>query len=261
MTAEQGLTLIGLDKRFGEVRALDGVSLTFRPARVSGLIGPNSAGKTTLLKAVMGLVRPDRGSVLLGEEEVDAAGAYRERIGYMPQLPAFPEQMTGHDLVAMIDDLRSFTGDPDEDLVDALDIREEMDKPFGTLSGGTRQKVNAALAFRYRAPLLILDEPTAGLDPVSSLTLKQKIEERRQDGCTVVITSHDLGSLQSRTDDVVFLLEGRLRFHASLDELLEETGKRSLEAAIAELMLRAVEAPDDEAGMPGKAAESERGAA
>jgi Cu-processing system ATP-binding protein len=221
------------------------VSIAFAPGAVTALIGPNSAGKTTLLKAVIGLVRSDAGRVLLNGDPVDPAGAYRGGIGYMPQLPAFPPHMTGHELVEMVDDLRGFEGEPDESLIDDLDVREDMGKPFGELSGGTRQKVNAALAFRYRPDVLILDEPTAGLDPVAALTLKRKIRERRKAGATVVVTSHDLGSLESLAEDIVFLLEGRLRFHASLDELLEETGQRSLEGAIAELMLRGRGAGDE----------------
>ena len=244
MSSENALALVDVTKAFGDVRALDSLSLTFAPGTVTALIGPNSAGKTTLLKSIIGLVRPDRGTVLLNGEPVSADGEYRREIGYMPQLPAFPEHMTGWELVAMLDDLRDFDGDPDESLVDDLDIRAEMAKPFGTLSGGTRQKVNAALAFRYRPPVLILDEPTAGLDPVASLTLKQKLMERREAGCTVIVTSHDLGSLEMLSEEVLFLLEGRLRFHATLDELLEETGQRSLEAAIAELMLRSVDEAD-----------------
>ncbi len=243
--AGPALEVVDLSKRFGRVRALASASIAFTPGAVTALIGPNSAGKTTLLKSIVGLVRPDDGCVLMNGTVVDAGGAYRRDVGYMPQLPAFPPHMTGQELVDMIDDLRGFDGEPDESLIDDLEVRDEMSKPFGSLSGGTRQKVNAALAFRYRPTVLILDEPTAGLDPVASLTLKRKIRERREEGATVLITSHDLGSLESLAEEIVFLLEGRLRFHASLVRLLEETGQRSLEAAIAELMLRGRGAGDE----------------
>jgi len=245
MSSRDALALVDVTKSFGEVQALESLSLTFAPGTVTALIGPNSAGKTTLLKSIIGLVRPDSGRVLLDGEPVRDDGQYRRDIGYMPQLPAFPEHMTGWELVAMLDDLRGFEGDPDESLIDDLDIREEMARPFGTLSGGTRQKVNAALAFRYRPPVLVLDEPTAGLDPVASLALKRTVMDGREAACTIVITSDDLGSLEMLAEEVLFLLEGRLRFHATLDELLEETGQRSLEAAIAELMIRTAEEGDE----------------
>jgi Cu-processing system ATP-binding protein len=200
------------------------------------LLGPNGAGKTTLLKCVLGLVHPTAGAVLLDDRQVDRGGAYRHHIGFMPQLPNYPPRMTGWELAAMLDDLRDFREEPDEALLDSLGLRVDMDRPFRTLSGGTRQKVNAALAFRYRAPLMILDEPTAGLDPVSALALKDKIRSCRDEGRTVVVTSHNLGSLESVADDVVFLLDGKIRFADSLTRLLEETGRRSLEEAIADLM-------------------------
>jgi Cu-processing system ATP-binding protein len=150
----------------------------------------------------------------------------------------------------MLDDLRGFTGEPDEELIDAFDVREEMQKPFGTLSGGTRQKVNAALAFRYSAPIMILDEPTAGLDPVAAIALKEKVRARRDAGCTVVITSHNLGELESLAEHVVFLLDGRARFDGSIDELRDETGRRTLEEAIAHLMLQRGRLNGDGVGVP-----------
>ncbi len=225
-----------LTKAFGSVVVLDNVSLDFEAGRVTALLGPNGAGKTTLLKGVLGLVRPDGGSVLIDQTAIDAVGRYRESVGFMPQLPRFPSHMTGHELAAMLDSLRGFQGRADDELIDAFDLRDDLDKPFRTLSGGTRQKVNAALAFRYATPIMILDEPTAGLDPVASLALKDKVRRCRDEGRTQVITSHKLGELQALADDIVFLHEGRVQFTGSLEALLEETNRSTLEEAIAELM-------------------------
>jgi Cu-processing system ATP-binding protein len=230
------IALRGLTKRFGPRTVLDEVELDFAPAAVTALLGPNGAGKTTLLKSVLGLVRPTDGSVWVDGEPIDERGHYRHRLGYMPQLPNFPPHMTGRELTGMLDDLRGFEGRPDEELLDAFDLHEDLDKPFRILSGGTRQKVNAALAFRYRTPILILDEPTAGLDPVASLALKDKVRESRAEGRTVLVTSHNLGDLEAIADAVVFLHEGRVRFNGSLDELLEATDRATLEGAIAGLM-------------------------
>jgi Cu-processing system ATP-binding protein len=230
------IALRGLTKRFGPRTVLDEVELDFAPAAVTALLGPNGAGKTTLLKSVLGLVRPTDGSVWVDGEPIDERGHYRHRLGYMPQLPNFPPHMTGRELTGMLDDLRGFEDRPDEELLDAFDLHQDLDKPFRILSGGTRQKVNAALAFRYRTPILILDEPTAGLDPVASLALKDKVRESRAEGRTVLVTSHNLGDLEAIADAVVFLHEGRVRFNGSLDELLEATDRATLEGAIAGLM-------------------------
>jgi Cu-processing system ATP-binding protein len=230
------IELRGITKRFGAHTVLDALELGFASGAVTAVLGPNGAGKTTLLKSVLGLVRPDGGSVRIDGAPTDDAGVYRHRIGYMPQLPNFPPHMTGRELAAMLDDLRDFDGPADEELVDAFGLRTELDRPFRTLSGGTRQKVNAALAFRYRTPVLILDEPTAGLDPLASLALKDKVRKSRDEGRTVLVTSHNLGDLEAIADAVVFLHEGRVRFEGSLTELLARTGRASLEQAIATLM-------------------------
>ena len=230
------LAVRGVSKRFGPLTVLDGVDLDFRPGRVTAVLGPNGAGKTTLRKMILGLVRPDRGTVALGDTTVNGHADYRRDVGYMPQLPRFPGNLTGRELAAMLDDVRDFEGDADEALVDAFTLRPELDKPVRALSGGTRQKLNAALAFRYGASLLVLDEPTAGLDPVAARILKDRVRAERDRGRTVLLTSHDLGQLQALADDVVFLLEGRVRFAGAVDRLLTETGHDDLEGAIAHLM-------------------------
>lgn len=234
-----------LSKTFGRLRVLDTLTLDFRAGRVTALLGPNGAGKTTLLKCVLGLVRPGAGHVVVDGARANGDGAYRRQIGFMPQLPQFPAHMTGWELLDMVDDLRGFNGTPDEELIDDFRVRDQMTKPFRELSGGTRQKLNAALAFRYDTPILILDEPTAGLDPVSSLALKEKVGRCRDAGRTVIITSHNLGELESLADDVVFLLEGQMRFQGPMGRLLGLTDKRTLEEAIASLMQSGSVTPTD----------------
>lgn len=226
----------GLVKAFGQLRVLDDLSLDFQEGRVSALVGPNGAGKTTLIKCILGLVRPSAGTVLVNQTATDRRGRYRSELGYMPQLPRFPAHMSGADLASMLDDLRGFEGEPDEELLDAFGLREDFHKPFKSLSGGTRQQVNAALAFRYPARILILDEPTAGLDPVASLALKEKVQRCREGGRTVIVTSHNLADLESLADDIVFLLEGRVRFQGSMETLFDTTGRYRLEESIADMM-------------------------
>jgi Cu-processing system ATP-binding protein len=231
------LEITGLTKRFGKLTVLDGVDLTTRPGRVTAVVGPNGAGKTTLIKSVLGLARPDGGEIRLGGEVV-RGDAYRARIGYMPQIARFPENLSAAELVAMVKDLCGGEGAAalDDELVERFALAPHLDKPLRTLSGGTRQKVNAVLAFLFRPTLLILDEPTAGLDPVASAVLKDKILAERAAGRTFVLTSHVMSELAELADDVVFLVEGRVHFAGPVEELLRATRQPTLERAVAHLM-------------------------
>lgn len=228
----------GVGKRFGPLQVLRDVDVCFRPGRITAVLGPNGAGKSTLLKMILGLVRPDQGAVTLDDVQVNGDAEYRRDIGYMPQLPRFPENLTGWELAAMLDDVRGFDGAADESLVDAFGLRDEMDKPFRNLSGGNRQKLNASLALRYGARVLVLDEPTAGLDPVAARVLKDRVRSERDRGCTVLLTSHELGQLQSLADDVIVLLDGVVRFEGAVSALLSTMEESDLEGAIARLILQ-----------------------
>jgi len=227
--------LESISKRFGEVDVLRGVDMEIARGRVTAIVGPNGSGKTTLIRMLLGLVRPDSGRIRWGEEVLNGDCRYRERVGYMPQIVRFPENLSGHELLAMITDLRDRPASDDE-LIRELDLEKDLGKPFRALSGGTRQKVNAAIAFRFSPELLILDEPTAGLDPVSARTLKAKVRRQRDRGRTVVITSHIMSELESLADDVAFLLDGRIRFHGSQAEVKQQTGEVELEGAVARLI-------------------------
>ena len=231
------LEITRLTKKFGRLTVLDGVDLAVRAGRVTAVVGPNGAGKTTLIKSVLGLARPDGGEIRLDGVPV-AGDAYRARIGYMPQIARFPENLSAAELIALVKDLRG-AADPaalDEELVERFALAPHMGKPLRALSGGTRQKVNAVLAFLFRPALLILDEPTAGLDPVASAVLKDKILAERAAGRTFVLTSHVLSELAELADDVAFLVDGRVRFAGPVEELLRSTRQPTLERAIAHLM-------------------------
>ncbi len=226
----------GLSKRFGKQDVLCALDLEIRPGRVTAIVGPNGAGKTTLIKIVLGLTRRDTGAIVLKGTLIGDDPGYRSRIGYMAQIARFPENLTGRELLALLTDLR---GSPavDEDLIAGFRLEAELDKPLGTLSGGTRQKVSAVMAFLFDPDLLILDEPTAGLDPVSSAILKDKILAARAAGKTVIVTSHIMSELEELADDVVFLLDGKAPFSGALSDLKIRTRQRSLERAIAQMMM------------------------
>ncbi len=232
------LAAAGVGKRFGKLQVLRGVDLAIRSGRVTAILGPNGAGKSTLIKIVLGLTRADEGVIAIAGVPVGRDPAYRARIGYMPQSARFPENLSGREVVAMLRDLRANAVPEDDELFEAFGLVREMDKPVRTLSGGTRQKLNAAVAFMFRPSLLIMDEPTAGLDPVASGILKAKILRARAAGTTVILTSHVLSELEDLVDDVVLLLEGRVEFEGSLRHLRESTGEARLERAVARLMQR-----------------------
>jgi Cu-processing system ATP-binding protein len=175
--------------------------------------------------------------VLVNSRRIDAEGAYRANIGYMPQIARFPENVTASELLAMLRDLRGVgRDDTDETLVEKFTLAADMNKPLRTLSGGTRQKVNAVIAFLFHPRLLILDEPTAGLDPVASGVLKDTIMAARDEGRAILISSHVMSEMEEITDDVAFLLDGKARFQGPVHELKRSMRQFTLERAIAEMM-------------------------
>ena len=230
------IALTGVRKRFGPLQVLADVDLAVPAGRVTAVVGPNSAGKTTLIKSILGLTRIDAGRISVDGRPVDAHGAYREGVGYMPQIARFPENLSPADLFAMMRDLRSGARAEDPALVETLGLTPFLNRPLRVLSGGTRQKVNAALAFLFTPTVLILDEPTAGLDPVSSGAVKDKMMEARDNGATVLLTSHVMSELDELADDVAFLVDGRIRYAGSVHDLKKRTRQLSLERAVAQVL-------------------------
>ncbi|HEU5219056.1 MAG TPA: ABC transporter ATP-binding protein [Gemmatimonadales bacterium] len=236
------IEISGLSKSFGRVTVLDGLDLKVEPGRVMGVVGPNAVGKTTLLKLVLGLMRPDAGRIVVDGREADGNGAYRARLGYMSQITAFPERLTGYDCLALLKDLRGAAAELDEELIGRFNLAGHLEKPLRTLSGGTRQKVNAVMAFLFNPAVIILDEPTASLDPLSSSILKDKIAAERSRGRTILVSSHLMGELEELADDVAVLLDGRVRFVGEVDRIKRLTRQPNLERAVAQMMIREVAA-------------------
>ena len=237
------ITIDRLTKSFGRLDVLRELTLEIRRGRVTAVVGPNGAGKTTLIKAILGLTRPDGGTIRFDGDRVNGDPDYRARIGYMPQIARFPENLTGRELLSMLEDLRTAAmpgaaSTFDEELVELFRLAPQLAKPLRTLSGGTRQKVNAVMAFLFRPELLILDEPTAGLDPVSSGVLKDKVRRAREGGTTFIMTSHIMSEVEELADDVAFILDGRVRFAGAVHDLKMKTRQLSLERAVAEMMLQ-----------------------
>lgn len=230
------ITIQNVNKRFKKLQALDNINATFSKGQVISLIGPNGSGKTTLIKSILGLVKPDNGSILFNNVPVTEEVAYRKNVGYMPQIGRYPDNMKIGQLFSMIKNLRSNEKAMDEELYFKFKLDTILDKSMRALSGGTRQKVSAALAFLFDPEVLILDEPTAGLDPLSSEILKEKIIAEKQKGKLILITSHVLTDLEEITTDVMYLQDGKLLFNKSMLELQEQTGEEKLSKIIAHMM-------------------------
>ncbi len=227
-----------VSKKFGSLFALNDFSVTCNKGECIALIGPNGSGKTTFIKTILGMVVCDSGFITFNGSNIKNDWQYRSRIGYMPQIGRYPENMTIGQVLDMMKDIRKSAQQQilDEDLINLFNLKPLMNKRMRTLSGGTRQKVSAALAFLFNPEVLILDEPTAGLDPVSSEILKEKIIAEKQKGKLVLITSHILSELDDLVTQVIYMQDGILCFHKTISQLTEDTGQAKLAKAIAHVM-------------------------
>jgi Cu-processing system ATP-binding protein len=250
------ISVQNITKTFGKLRALDGLSVELKAGQAVSLIGPNASGKTTFIKTLLGMVIPDAGQIWVNGQNIARNDAYRRNIGYMPQIGRYPDNIRMGQLFEMMKDLRlgdswQATGDSDynklspvahrlppidEELVEAFRLKPMFDKPMRTLSGGTRQKVSAALAFLFTPSVLILDEPTAGLDPVATEILKTKILKEKQGGKLILITSHILSDMDDIASDVLYLMEGKMQFFKPVEQLKSEICEQKLEKIIARIM-------------------------
>ena len=226
-----------VSKQFGKLTVLNKVNLELEKSRCIALIGPNASGKTTLIKSLLGLVIPDEGSIYVEGASVIGKWSYREKIGYMPQIGRYPDNMTINQLFSMILGLRKKERDQgDTALMKQFGVDAIPEKRLGTLSGGTRQKISACLAFLFDPAILILDEPTAGLDPVSTELLKEKIRSEKRKGKLILVTSHVLSDLDDLVDEIIFLQDGKISFHKNIELIRQETGEQKLARAIARIM-------------------------
>ena len=231
---------VDINKSFGKLQVLSNFNLNLQKGRVVAIIGPNGSGKTTFIKILLGMVVPDSGEVFFDDKPIAKHHDYRARIGYMPQIGHYPANLKIRQLFEMMTDLRknAITTALDKDLVHAFKLETIFEKPLGTLSGGTKQKVSAALAFLFNPDVLILDEPTAGLDPLSSEILKQKIQSVYAAGKLILITSHVMSDLDDLATDVLYLQDGTVQFCKSMEQLREDTGERKLGKIIAQIMAK-----------------------
>ena len=228
-----------LEKRFGKYEVLKGLSFNIAQAKITAIVGPNGSGKTTIIKSILGLVKPDEGEILINGKSILSEYIYRNEIGYMPQQASFPENLTVKEVVKMICDIRNTNIEIDPVLINKFNLVGEMNKQIKNHSGGNKQKVSAVISLMFNPSILILDEPTAGLDPVASSNLKEIIIAERNRGKVVVLTSHIISEIEELADHIIFLLDGKICFDGSIVSLLANRGESKLEKAISKMMSEA----------------------
>jgi len=228
-----------LEKRFGKYEVLKGISFNIEHGKITAIVGPNGSGKTTIIKSILGLVKPDDGEILVDGKSILNEYVYRNRVGYMPQQASFPENLTVKEVVKMICDIRNTKIEIDPVLINKFNLSGEMNKQIKNLSGGNKQKVSAVISLMFNPSILILDEPTAGLDPIASSNLKEIVLAEKNNGKAVVLTSHIISEIEELADHIIFLLDGKICFDGSIITLLANKGESKLEKAISQMMTEA----------------------
>lgn len=225
-----------IHKSFGKNEVLKGINLDIDSKGIFAVLGPNGSGKTTLMKSILGMVLPDSGDIEVDGKSILKNWKYREQIDYLPQIANFPTNLTVRELIKMIKDLRKRNDLDETSFIERLGLTPYLTKKLGNLSGGTKQKVNIVLTFLFDSPIVFLDEPTTGLDPVAMVILKQFIAEEKAKGKIILVTSHIMSFVEEIADEIVFLLEGKVYFKGSVSALKEETNEPNFERAIANLL-------------------------
>ncbi len=224
-----------LHKRFGKLVVLDGLDLNIKKGGIFAVLGPNGSGKTTLIKCLLGMVIPQKGDIFYNDKSVLKKWNYRNELNYLPQIANFPPNLSVLELIQMVKNLRPKESN-EQELIDLFGLNDSLNKKLGNLSGGTKQKVNLVLTFMFDSNLIILDEPTTGLDPISLIHLKELIQKEKAKGKTILITTHIMSFVNEVADEIVFILDGKIYFKGTIDELKKQTNNNDLEHAIANLI-------------------------
>jgi Cu-processing system ATP-binding protein len=218
-------------KTYGDVLAVDALDLEVHRGETLALVGPNGSGKTTTLKALVGLVRPTSGRVLAGGFDATLEGpAARSRLGYLPQRLSFPDGASAREAMRFFARLRGADARDVDALLERVGLEGAAARAVDGFSGGMRQRLGLAIALLGRPLALVLDEPSAALDPTGALLVRDLIREIAAGGTTVLLSSHDLAEVAALADRIAIFVDGRLRAEGSLGHLEAESGRRGVEA-------------------------------
>lgn len=224
-----------LSKFYGPHEILGTIDLKIKTGSVTGIVGPNACGKTTLIKCILGLVIPTSGEVLIDGEQTDCRGEFRRKIGYMPQTPAFPAHLCLRELLDMLENLRGQAAPSRQALIAYFGLDPILNQALDQLSGGTRQKVAAVIAFMFDAPIVILDEPTVGLDPMAAMLFKDLVLRRAEQGTTIILVSHIMTEIEKLAGEMAFINDGKIVFAGPIADLLLRAGVAQLDRAVIHL--------------------------
>ncbi len=220
------IDIAGASKVYGHVRALENLSLQVSQGEVIGLLGHNGAGKTTTIKLILGIIAPSSGKVeVLGSSPLGrAARSLRMQWGYLPESVSFYEQLTGREVLDYFAQLKRVGSAEREALLERVGLAEAADRRVKTYSKGMRQRLGLAQALLGRPRLLLLDEPTVGLDPIAVRDFFSMLGDLRRQGTTVILSSHVLPGIEQHIDRVAILRAGALQACGTLDELRRQAG-------------------------------------
>ncbi|APD07778.1 iron-chelate-transporting ATPase [Flavobacteriaceae bacterium UJ101] len=225
-----------LQKKYAKKEVLKDINITIDNKGVYAILGPNGSGKTTLLKSILGLVTPQKGNITLNQKTILNDWKYRKHVAYLPQIAHFPEQLKVSELFKLIESLRKEKGIHLDTLIEKFEMQSFLNQRVNTLSGGMKQKVNIVSGLMFETPIIILDEPTTGLDPLTVSTLKEIIFEEKKKGKTILLTSHIMSFVEEVSDELIFLLEGKVHVYSNISQLIKQYQKENLEQTLAQIL-------------------------
>ncbi len=214
-----------LYKAYGKKFVLEDINLVIKENERISIVGPNGSGKTTLIKCILGLVKPTKGMIKFNNINND----FRKYIGYVPQRINFPQNITLKNLIKITEDIRNEKAKRKDELLEVLNLKNELNKKVFQISGGNQQKIAIILSLMFDPKILILDEPFISLDPISSYQIKQLISKENK---TIILISHIINEVESLTNKLLFLVEGKMMFYGWIDEIKKITNGKTLEESI-----------------------------